>query len=237
MSPSHEDLDVVREYFAHWEAYERAVRLNYIHHREAAAALRAVLVERGAVGAMLDLGCGDAAPVPDLVAGLGLTGYTGVDVTPEALDLARENLAGVGVPVALIADDFARAVPPLDRTFDTVLSSLAMHHLPLDDLPEFLASVRAHLAPGGVLLMYEPSSRPGEDRADYVTRQSAYFREHFTGMTGEQVEMLNEHVADADYPQSPGTYAGAALDAGFSRADVRYVDPQHFWAALALYAD
>jgi SAM-dependent methyltransferase len=237
VSPSHEDLDVVREYFAHWEAYERAVRLNYIHHREASAALRAALVERGRVGAMLDLGCGDAAPVPDLVAGLGLTAYTGVDVTPEALDLASANLAGLAVPVTLLADDFTHAVPPMPEAFDTILSSLAMHHLPLHDLPAFLASLRAHLAPGGMLLVYEPSSRPGEDRSEYIARQSAYFRDHFTGMTAEQVAMLNAHVADADHPQSPGTYAGAALDAGFARADVRYVDPQHFWAALALYAD
>jgi cyclopropane fatty-acyl-phospholipid synthase-like methyltransferase len=236
VSPSHEDLDVVREYFAHWEAYERAVRLNYIHHRESAAALRAVLVERGAVGSLLDLGCGDAAPIPALVADLALTGYTGVDVTPEALVIAERNLADLGVPVTLIADDFARSVPPMHRTFDTIVSSLAMHHLPLPDLPAFLTSLRAHLAPGGVLLLYEPASRPGEDRSAYVARQADYFRAHFTGMTSEQVEMLIAHVAAADHPQSPGTYAGVALDAGFARADVRYVDPQHFWAALALYA-
>lgn len=229
----HEDLDVVRDYFAHWIAYQRAVECNYIHHREARAALRGCMAARGPAGSLLDLGCGDAATIPDLVDGLGMTSYTGVDVTPEALDVAARSIAALGVPARLVAADFTVELPRLPGPYDTIVVSLAMHHLPAHDKPAFFAAVRAQLAPGGLLLAYEPSCRPSEGRARYVARQAAYFTANFTRMTPAHVAMLNQHVADADFPESPGAYAALAIDAGFTRADVLYVDPEHFWAALA----
>ncbi len=227
---------MVRDYFARWDAYRAAVSNDYIHHREAFAAMRSALVERGTIGSLLDLGCGDAAPVPDLVRGLGMTSYTGVDVTPEALDLARTTLAPLRADIDLVEGDFTVALPALPDRADVILCSLAMHHLPSRDQPGFFRAARQALAPAGLLLLYEPSCRPGEPRESYVDRQSAYFSHAFTRMTTEQVDLLNRHVADADFPSSPGDYAGMAIDAGFTGVAQLFRDPQEFWVALALHA-
>ena len=115
-----------------------------------------------------------------------MTSYTGVDVTPEALDVAARSIAALGVP-PLVAADFTVELPRLPGPYDTIVVSLAMHHLPADDKPAFFAAARARLAAGGLLLVYEPSCRPSEGRARYVARQAAYFTAHFTRMTPEQV--------------------------------------------------
>lgn len=234
--PQHQDVTISRDYFSHWASYKSAVDADYIHHVEMIAAVHAVLVARGFVGDLLDLGCGDAAPIPSLVADLPLASYTGMDVTPEALDLARSTVAVLGVPVTLLQADFAGALTRMDRHFDTVFVSLAMHHLTHDDKPAFFSAARERLRPNGLLVIYEPSSRPGESRADYIARQAPWFSSHFTRMEPVAVDELNDHVRQADFPESPGTYAGMAIDAGFTGARVVYLDPQHFWAALAFTA-
>lgn len=232
--PDHEDVAVVQRYFSHWAHYRSAVEHDYIHHEEMTAAVNEEIRRRGYAGDLLDLGCGDAAPVIAMVDGVGVRSYTGMDVTAAALDLARRNLTWVQGPVTLLVGDFAVDLAAMTGEFDTVIVSLAMHHLPHDDKPAFFAAAHERLAPGGVLFLYEPACLPGEGREDYVARQSAFFRSQFTAMTAAAVDDLNTHVREADFPESPGTYAGMALDAGFADASVLFVDPQHFWALLAL---
>jgi prepilin-type processing-associated H-X9-DG protein len=233
---AHEDVDVVQRYFTHWANYESAVSHDYIHHDEMTAAVNERVRERGFVGDLLDLGCGDAREVVAMVDGVGCDSYTGVDVTEAVFDLARPNLAWVDGHVALVPGDFMAVLPTLGAHFDTVLCSLAMHHLPTADKPRFFTEVHERLAPGGVLYLYEPSSRPGEDRDAFIARQAPWFSAHFTGMTPAAVADLNQHVADADFPESPGGYAGMAIDAGFISAEVLFIDDEHFWVLLELRA-
>jgi SAM-dependent methyltransferase len=228
-----EDTQVVRDFFDHWAVYQTAVAHNYIHHLEAMAALHAVLSSRGSAGAVVDLGCGDAAAVPTLLDGVGTTSYTGVDVSAVALGLAGRNMAPTGLPVDLVTGDFMEQLPLLNGPFDTVIASLSMHHLPAAQKPGFFGAVLSRIAADGLLMIYEPSLRPDEDRAAYIARQSVFFTEHFTAMTPERVLEFEQHVQDTDFPETPGTYAQMALDAGFASARVIYVDPEHFWAALA----
>jgi SAM-dependent methyltransferase len=235
-TPAHENVDVVQRYFTHWANYESAVSHDYIHHDEMTAAVNERVRERGFVGDLLDLGCGDAREVLAMVDGVGCASYTGVDVTEAVFDLARPNLAWVEGPVTLMPGDFMAVLPTLGSRYDTVLCSLAMHHLPTADKPRFFAEVHERLTPDGVLYLYEPSSRPGEDRHAFIARQAPWFSAHFTEMTPSAVADLNQHVADADFPESPGTYAGMAIDAGFSSAEVLFIDPEHFWALLELRA-
>lgn len=228
-----EDTESVQAFFDHWSVYKKAVDANYIHHREAMAALHSALAARHPVGNLLDIGCGDAASIPALLDGLDVTSYTGLDVSPVALDLARANLAGQAFATHLIHGDFAEELPHLHDVYDVIVASLSMHHLPTARKPEFFASACRRLTPGGLLLVYEPSMRPGESRAQYVERQGTFFETFFTEMPVADRDELNRHVRDDDFPETPGGYAQLALDTGFASARLLYVDPQHFWAALA----
>ena len=228
-----EDVSHVRDFFSHWSAYEAAVRANYLHHREMTGAFNSMLQDRGGVGSMLDLGCGDGGSIPAITDGCAWDAYTGIDVTSEALDLARVSAVDWRAPAAFVLADFNEALPNLPGSYDTILVSLAMHHLPNEDKPAFFGSALARRKPGGVLLAYEPACQPGEDRLAYARRQAVDFQQAFAELTTEQTESINQHVVDSDYPASPGAYAAMAIDAGFASAQLLFRDSKDYWAAMA----
>lgn len=66
-------------------------------HREIAADLQQLLRARfgGKPFSFFDLGCGDAATLAPVLAGLALRRYKGVDLSQTALALAAKNLAAL----------------------------------------------------------------------------------------------------------------------------------------------
>jgi len=234
----HEDTAAVRGFFADWAVYQAAVRGNSLRHREAAAAMRAAITARGTgAGRVLDLGCGDAGMASLVLADLSSHSYHGIDLTPQALALAERTAAAWAFPHAFQVGDLRTVLAHLSETVDTVIVSLAMHHLPTSDKPEFFRLVRERLGPAGLLLMYEPASLPGELRADYCDRAAHAFRLHFTEVSPPDVEAIIDHVRSADYPEPPGDYARMALDAGFRSVRVGYEDPDRLWAMIAIGVD
>ena len=78
-----------------WRLYRKMVDHNYLFHREAYGHLRRVLLEDAARPfRFLDLACGDASATVRALEGTEIASYCGVDLSAEALDLARAALAG-----------------------------------------------------------------------------------------------------------------------------------------------
>lgn len=228
----------MRAFFADWAVYQSAVRSNSLRHREACDAMHTAISARGSgAGRVLDLGCGDASMASLLLADLPAHSYLGVDLTPEALALAERTAAAWPFPHTFRVGDLRTFPAQLNHTVDTVIVSLAMHHLPTADKPEFFQLVRDRLAPAGLLLLYEPASLPGEAREDYCDRAAVAFRLRFTALRPSDVEAIIDHVRSADYPEPPGDYARMALDAGFRSVRVGYEDPDRLWAMIALGVD
>ncbi len=103
----------------------------------------------GAGTSVLELGCGTGRlAIPLAAAGLEVTG---LDLAPRMLERGRAAAAAAGVPVRFAAGDMAAF--DLGERFDAVLvalNSLLLLHT-REALEGCLASVRAHLTPGGVL--------------------------------------------------------------------------------------
>jgi ubiquinone/menaquinone biosynthesis C-methylase UbiE len=99
-----------------------------------------------------DFGCGSG----EMACRLGLLGYrvTGLDVSPELIELARERavLDGVSDRVDFLVADGA-SVEITDGSFDAVLAMAVIHHMPLD---EALNAIERLLKPGGRLALIEP---------------------------------------------------------------------------------
>jgi len=99
-----------------------------------------------------DFGCGSG----EMACLLGLLGYrvTGIDVSPDLIELARSRavLDGVADRVTFIQADGASDDLTTGK-FDAVLAMSVMHHMPLS---EALSAIERLLKPGGYVAILEP---------------------------------------------------------------------------------
>jgi 2-polyprenyl-3-methyl-5-hydroxy-6-metoxy-1,4-benzoquinol methylase len=101
---------------------------------------------------VLDFGCGDGENATQL-ARLGAH-VTGIDISPELIDLARQRavLDGVEENTEFVAADIEDK-PFSDNSFDFVLCSAVIHHVVIERTVPLLY---ACLKPGGRAIMAEP---------------------------------------------------------------------------------
>lgn len=94
---------------------------------------------------VLDLGCGDG-PLLEILARGGAGRATGLDLSPEALALARRRPAPAGERVV---EGRAQQLPFADGSFDAVVSHMAL--MLMGDVEQVAAELSRVLVPGGVL--------------------------------------------------------------------------------------
>ena len=102
---------------------------------------------------LLDCSCG----IGTQAIGLALQGLQvlATDLSPVSIDCARDEAARLEVDMTFSVADFRKLEETVSATFDVVLScdnSIA-HCLRDDDLAASLASMKARLNPGGILLI------------------------------------------------------------------------------------
>jgi tRNA (cmo5U34)-methyltransferase len=72
------------------------------------------------------------------------------DLAPEMLMIARAHLKPLGKRVRFVTADFAAAAP--SKSYDAVVSALALHHLPDSGQRHLFADIFKYLTPGGVFI-------------------------------------------------------------------------------------
>jgi 2-polyprenyl-3-methyl-5-hydroxy-6-metoxy-1,4-benzoquinol methylase len=100
---------------------------------------------------LCELGCGSGW-ISRLAARHGVVAE-GYDISPDMIEIAREQAAEEGLDVRYETGDMEQL--DLGRRFDTCLLYDALHHSPRADL--VLASARRALKPGGRVLLAEPN--------------------------------------------------------------------------------
>jgi ubiquinone/menaquinone biosynthesis C-methylase UbiE len=153
--------------------------------------------------AVLDVGCGTGTLALEVYGRVGGTGHlAGVDPGPQQIARARSKMKRAGFHI-----DFQIGVIEqlgfADGSFDVVLSTLIMHHLPDDVKCQGLSEIIRVLKPGGRLVIGDfmrPEKRPGEP-----VRLGA-------GQTGlqdlpdlmQQVGFVDLERHDTPFPRLPG---------------------------------
>jgi hypothetical protein len=215
------------EIFRHqWELYRKFLEHDYLSNAEAYARLRAFLNDDIARPFdFLDLACGDASGIVAVLQGSRIARYSGIDLAPPALALARENLAALPCAVDLEQADFVAAMRGRTRRVDIVWISLSLHHLVTTDKGTLMRELRDEMKSDGALLIYEPTLREGEDRGAYLDRFEQLGRREWTALSDEEFKEAMKHVRTCDMPESPSSWAALGREAGFSRMDELYAAP------------
>lgn len=127
--------------------------------RERAFRERLVDVARITEGeSVLDVGCGTGTLAIAAKRRAGVTGVvTGIDASSEMIDLAEKKAAKAGVDVSF-RNTIAEALPFPDSSFDVVLSTLMLHHLPRGVREQCAREMRRVLKPGGRILAVDFSA-------------------------------------------------------------------------------
>jgi len=168
-----------------WRSAEHAagylVRADSVPYRQAG---EAVLLEElpARVTRVLDLGCGDGRLLGLVLQQRADAVGVALDFSPHMLDMARKRF-GESSRVEVVAHDLDEPLPALG-TFDTVVSSFAIHHLVHERKRRLYEEVFQLLDPGGVFCNLE-----------HVASASAYGHARFLeamGTTPEEEDPSNK---------------------------------------------
>jgi ubiquinone/menaquinone biosynthesis C-methylase UbiE len=143
--------------------------------------------------AVLDVGCGSGYFTRVMAAAVAPDGTAhGVDPSDEAISYARRRTR---LANCTFSDGIAEALDAPDGSYDVVVSSLMIHHLPEDLRPQAIGQMFRVLRPGGSLLIAEfrpPASRVGRRLIGSL---------HSPAMAKNPVDLLAPMVREAGFEQ------------------------------------
>jgi tRNA (cmo5U34)-methyltransferase len=114
---------------------------------------------------VLDLGCGDGLFVQELLQSCKVEKVVLLDGSGEMLASAQKRLAGVnGLEfVRASFQELHEGDPLVGQEFDFIFSSLAIHHLILEQKGQIYSYAFNHLAPTGLFLNYDIVMAPTQE--------------------------------------------------------------------------
>jgi ubiquinone/menaquinone biosynthesis C-methylase UbiE len=139
---------------------------------------------------VLDVGCGTGTLALEVARRAGRAGrVTGIDPSTEQITRARSKVARHNVPIEFQLGVIEQ-LPFSDRSFDVVLSTLMMHHLPASLKRQGLAEIARVLKPGGRLVIAD--FKPKKERKGQAARFHA---------GGSSMQDLDAMISDAGFEQ------------------------------------
>ena len=224
------DAVALAQFQRQWATYGKLVEGNCLAHRELGDLLHETLNERFARPfSFLDIACGDASMMKTALAGTRIRHYHGIDLSKPALELAAANLERMPFEVDLDHRDFVEAMLGRPEPADAAWCSLSIHHLATDDKRRLMKAIRGTVGAGGILLLYEPTRRPGEDRQTYLDRFTRTNRPLWMVLTPPEWEQIHDHVVTSDFPETAAVWCELGRDAGFGEAREVFANPTDFY--------
>lgn len=228
----HQDTAEVKQFFDQWEIYRKIVDNDLLYHRDAYAAIGAVLRSIERPFSFLDLGAGDASSTAAVLSPLKVTRYEAVDLSGIALDLARQNVGGLDCGKTFVQGDYFQHVRERAADVDVAFIGLSLHHLQAGDKAEFFTAIHRFLAPGGWLIFYEPIRGDTESRDEVLARWWEVAR-HWNVLTSVELQKAKEHVFTCDYPEPLEVWRSMAVQAGFADMQIPFTDADSLYAVMA----
>jgi tRNA (cmo5U34)-methyltransferase len=129
---------------------------------------------------ILDLGCGDGLFMEELLKSYSPAAITLVDGSAEMLQAARNRLAQkTNIDFINLSFQDLLEKKSLNRDFDFIYSSLAIHHLPFEDKKRLFAYIHDLLSPGGCFVHYDVVVPPSAQIENwYLELWRQWIKEH-----------------------------------------------------------
>lgn len=163
---------------------------------------------------VLDLACGPANQLAQVARVNPNAQFLGVDASASMLDLAHATVARDGLDHVGFAAGYIQSLPDLpDDSFDLVMSTMSLHHLP--DTATLAASLREAarvLKPGGALYLADFVRLKRDSSRQYLVRRSAagqseLFRLDFLHSLRAAFSVREFRAAAATFDASARVYA------------------------------
>lgn len=219
-------------FFDEWSIYEQVLDHNYMHHDDIYREVQNFLADRYAMQSitLLDLGCGSARHLAQVLKGRSISHYIGYDLSDVALAHAARNLNGLGCPVELHQGELLQGLKASGEEFDVIFTSFALHHLASAEKELFFQLAYERLRKNGILLLIDTMREEGEERPVYLDRYCAWLRSNCETLTPTALDLLCDHVRGDDFPETTATLSAMATRAGFGRGvEISRMGWHHTW--------
>jgi len=200
-----------------WLTYKKIIDENYMFHREMYQALQAFLGKQLSTApiSVLDLGCGDASKIPCAFSLCQLDYYCGIDLSALALVSAHQTISEVTKQYDLVCVDMLDGLTQVDKQFDVVFSSYALHHLSASDKAKFFIHAYTALKPSGILILIDTLKDASEDLHTYYDNYLGFAKNNWQALSDVEIKRVSEHVRASDFPETFKYLENAAYFAGF----------------------
>ena len=198
-----------------WGTYQKVISNNFMFHKEITAAVKTLLAKRKGELKVLDLGCGDAAHINKILNPGQVAEYCGCDLSPYALDVARNNLEPFGIRVNLLCRDMVAVLKEApDNHFDVVYSGYALHHLPVEEKQVFFTECHRTIRDNGCVILVDVMLEEGQARPAYLDDYNGAVATQWDALTRQERDEVQEHIRNCDFPETPTDLRKLAANAG-----------------------
>jgi SAM-dependent methyltransferase len=223
---------VGKNFFDEWSVYDQVLDHNYMHHDEIFRDVGRFFAERldDRPFTLLDLGCGSARHLAQVLKGCSISRYVGYDLSNVALAHAKQNLVFLSCPAELRQGDLLEGLRASGENFDVVFTSFALHHLATAEKEMFFQSACERLRKDGILLLIDTMREEGEERPVYLDRYCAWLRSNCETLAPVALDLLCDHIRGNDFPETTATLGMMATRAGFGRGvEITRIGWHHTW--------
>ncbi|MEI7696298.1 MAG: class I SAM-dependent methyltransferase [Chlorobium sp.] len=218
-----------------WATYQKVISNNLMFHREILTAVKKLLESRTEPINVLDLGCGDATHIGKVLNPGQVAEYCGCDLSPYALDVARNNLEPFGIRVNLLCRDMVavlREAP--ENHFDIVYSGYALHHLSTNEKQTFFIECRRTLRENGCVILVDVMLEEEQARSAYLDCYNGAVATQWDALTAHERKQVQEHIRNCDFPETPAVMQMLANNAGLTSC--RMLEKQTWHEAWCYFA-
>lgn len=224
----------VEDYFNKVDVYSKICKNNYMFHKEIFDIFKTFIENKfkSKPFSLLDIGCGDAFFIAQVLKDTNIKLYDAYDLSVEAIGAAKSNLKDINCKknfiMADISKDFLNSSNGTVH-YDVIWTSYALHHLCLNDKVRFFDCCKKNLKENSCLIIVDFVD-------DYNSREEClkHYKENvekkWTELSKQDKQYLHEHVFKFDFPESFSKYKEIATELGFKKVDKLF--QQDSWAYM-----